>query len=74
MVYETNQAELEDEYRITVSIDKVHVLVENLSVPDSCAINIYKLERDEDGNIVKAYDKKDWNAFICGLIEAGYLD
>lgn len=66
--------QMEDEYKITISVDKVHVLVENLSVPDSCALNIHKFKDNEDGTIKQAYDKQDWNEFICELIACGYLD
>lgn len=66
--------QMEDEYGIAISIDKATVLVENLSVPDSCAINIYDLKDDEDGTIKKAFDKQEWKQFIIGLIETGYLN
>ena len=64
--------QLEDSYRITTCIRNAHVLVENLDVPDSCAINIHRLTDDEQ-RIKKAFDEKDWVTFICELIEHGYL-
>ena len=66
--------QMEDKYKITISVDGVHVLVENLSVPDSCVLNVYKFEDNEEGTVIKAYDKKNWEEFICGLIDLGHLD
>jgi hypothetical protein len=74
MIINLKNNELEDKYRITISVDEVHLLVENVSVPNSCAINIFKFQDNEDGTIKKAFDEKNWNQFICELIDTGYLD
>ncbi|QST02453.1 hypothetical protein IMZ31_23680 (plasmid) [Pontibacillus sp. ALD_SL1] len=62
---------LEDDYRITISEDQRHAMVENLSVSDSCAINLFETQEEE---IKRAFDGKRWEDFICALIELDYLD
>lgn len=72
MVIDVKNHQMEDEYKITIEGEMV--IVENISVPDKCAININNFEDNEDGTIREAFNDKDWNLFICELIEVGYLD
>jgi hypothetical protein len=63
-VIKVSNDSMEDEYSITINGDVVEV--KNLSVPDSCRINIQKTT-DED--IQKTFRNQNWN-----LITSGYLD
>jgi hypothetical protein len=62
---------MEDEYTITINGDMVKV--ENISIPDSCSINIKEFQDNEDGSILKAFQEQDWNSLISELIATGYL-
>ena len=45
-----------------------------MSAEDSCVINIFRNEVDEDGSIKAAFDKEDGDQFVCESISIGYLD
>lgn len=68
------QVKMEKEYKIIIASDGHQVRVENISVPNSCSLNITHFQELEDKTVFNYYNEADWKSFICALIEYGLLD
>lgn len=63
----------DDEYRFTISEDKNSVLVENLSDPDSCVLDMQNIPGKNAAEIKTAFQTEDWYDFLRGLFASDLI-